>query len=93
VARLQGQRAAQSAERERMVKAFVTDVFRVGSQSRGPGTATQRTAAADDHLQAVAGLIEVRFPAQPDIQAELLGVVGNLFAEMGAFALAAGYAE
>ncbi len=87
---VQAHRAARSAERERVVKEFVTEVFRVNSRS-DPANAALRKLPAEMLLEHGASLIQQRFPGQPDLQAELYGVVGGIFADMGANKLAADY--
>lgn len=91
VAVLQAQRATRSAERERVVKEFVADVFRVNSRV-DPNNAALRPASTQALLEGGAQLIQQRFAGQPELQAELYGVVGGVFSDMGAYQLAADYA-
>ncbi len=91
VAVLQAQRATRSAERERVVKEFVADVFRVNSRV-DPNNAALRPASTQALLEGGAQLIQQRFAGQPELQAELYGVVGGVFSDMGAYKLAADYA-
>jgi serine/threonine protein kinase len=91
VALVQAQRAARSAERERVVKAFVTDVFRINSQV-DPKNAALRPASPQSLLEGGAQLIQQRFSGEPELQAELFGVVGGVFSDMGAYKQAADYA-
>lgn len=88
---VQAQRAARSAERERVVKEFVADVFRVNSRV-DPKNAALRPASTQSLLEGGAQLIQQRFAGQPELQAELYGVVGGVFSDMGAYRLAADYA-
>lgn len=60
--------------------------------SGNTANADLRRMPAEKLLEQGAGLIQARFPDQPDIQAQLYGVVGGVFAEMGAWRLAADYA-
>ena len=90
VAVVQAQRAAQSAERERVVKAFVSDVFRVGSRADARNTAL-RPSSPQALIEGGAQLIQQRFAGQPELQAELFAVVGGIFSDMGAYRLAAEY--
>ena len=82
VAVVLAQRAAKSAERERMVKAFGSDVFRVKSRAEARNTAL-RPASPQALIEVGAQLIQQRFAGQPESQAELFGVVGEIFADMG----------
>jgi eukaryotic-like serine/threonine-protein kinase len=91
VAVLQAQRATRSAERERVVKEFVADVFRVNSRV-DPNNAALRPTSTQALLEGGAQLIQQRFTGQPELQAELYGVVGGVFSDMGAYKLAADYA-
>lgn len=90
VAVVQAQRAAQSAERERVVREFVADVFRVNSRVN-PSNAAMRPASPVKLLEVGAQLIQQRFRGQPDMQAELFGVVGGVFSDMGAYKLSVDY--
>ena len=78
MALLQMRQAMNAAERERVVKSFLAEVF--SSQARrGPAQAL-----VEDSAQ----LIQHRFADQPVLQAELYGLVSGGYAEMGAFSLA-----
>jgi tetratricopeptide (TPR) repeat protein len=90
VAVVQAQKAARSAERERVVREFVADVFRVNSRVN-PINAAMRPTSPVKLLEGGAQLIQARFRGQPDMQAELFGVVGGVFSDMGAYKLAADY--
>ena len=87
---IQARQAARSAERERVVKEFVTDLFRVNSHSDSAGSELRKL-PAEQLLEHGASLIAQRFPGQPELQAELYGVVGGVFEDMGADALAIDY--
>jgi hypothetical protein len=91
VAVVQAQRAARSAERERVVKDFVADVFRmnVGAGVHSPADSSGSPKAL---LDGGAKLIQRRFSGQPELQAELYAVVGEVFSDMGAHRTAADYA-
>ncbi len=91
VAVVQAQRATRSAERERVVKEFVADVFRVNARVE-PKNATLRPESVHGLLENGAPLIEQRFSGQPELQAELYGLIGRVCADMGAFRQAAEYA-
>jgi tetratricopeptide (TPR) repeat protein len=88
---VQAQKAARSAEREQVVREFVADVFRLNSRVN-PVNAAMRPATPVKLLEGGAQLIQQRFKGQPDMQAELFGVVGGVFSDMGAYKLAADYA-
>jgi tetratricopeptide (TPR) repeat protein len=90
VALVQAQRAARASERERVVREFVADVFRVNSHVN-PVNAAMRPASPVSLLEGGAQLIQQRFSGQPDMQAELFGVVGGVFSDMGAYKLAVDY--
>ncbi len=90
VAVVQAKRAARSAERERVVKEFVSDVFRVNSKV-DPRNAALRPVTTQALLEGGAQLIQQRFAGQPELQAELYGVVGGVFSDMGAYSLAVDY--
>jgi len=87
---VQAQRAGRAAERERVIKEFVADVFRVNSHVN-PVNAAMRPASPVSLLEGGAQLIQQRFAGQPDLQAELFGVVSGVFSDMGAYKLAADY--
>jgi tetratricopeptide (TPR) repeat protein len=91
VAVVQAQRAARAFERERVVKEFVADVFRVNSRV-DPKNAAMRPASPQTLIENGAQLIQQRFAGQPALQAELFAVVGGVFNDMGAYKLAADYA-
>jgi len=87
---VQAKRANEEAERARVVKEFVVDVFKVNS--RGSSANKQlRQLPAELLLEYGARLIETRFAGQPRLRAELFGVVGGIFADIGAYRLAADY--
>jgi tetratricopeptide (TPR) repeat protein len=92
VAVVQAQRAAESAERERVVKAFVADVFRVNANVSAANV-NVRPASARRLLEDGAALIETRFSGQLELQAELYGIVGDLCVTLGDYGLAASYAS
>jgi len=80
---VQARRATEAAERARVVKEFVVDVFRVNAPG-GPANGELRQLPAEMLLERGGQLIETRFAGQPRLQAELYGVVGEIFADMGA---------
>jgi serine/threonine-protein kinase len=88
VAVVEARHAARAAARERVVKEFVADVFRANSRSNSH----QRPRSSQSLIEGGAQLIQTRFAGQPELQAELYGVVGGVFSDMGAYELAANYA-
>ena len=90
-AALQAARATRAAERERMVKAFVVDMFRLNSGT-GATVPARQTGSAPSLLESGAGLIQSRFADQPQLQAELFSAVAGVLSDMGAFKLASDYA-
>jgi tetratricopeptide (TPR) repeat protein len=91
VAVVQAQRASKASERQRLVTDFVSDVFRIRIQSEDIKT-TKADMSGDRLLTQGAVLIAQRFPGEPAMQAELYGVVSELFLEMGAGQQAVDYA-
>jgi tetratricopeptide (TPR) repeat protein len=91
VSLVQARRANESAERARVVKEFVVDVFKVNS-SAGTNNAELRKLPARMLLDRGAKLIEQRFAGQPSLQSELYSVVGGIFLDMGAPEVAEQYA-
>ena len=88
---VQARRANQEAERARIVKDFVVDVFKVNSRD-DPAKNELRQLPAVSLLERGARLIDSKFAGQPRLQAELYGVVGGIFADMASSRLAAQYA-
>ena len=75
-------RATEAAERANAVKEFVVDVFRINARD-APDNGKLRELPAELILLRGARLIEARFDRQPQLQAELFGVVAEIFANMG----------
>ena len=88
---VQAHRANDAAERARVVKEFVVDVFKVNERGT-QGSSELRYLPAELLLERGARLIETKFPGRPQLQAELYGVVGGIFADIGANDLAKDYA-
>ena len=88
---VQAQHANDAAERARVVKEFVVDVFKVNERSN-LANGDLRQLPAEVLLERGAKLIESKFPSQPQLQAELYGVVANIFLDMASPKLAADYA-
>jgi eukaryotic-like serine/threonine-protein kinase len=89
---MQGRRAADEAERARLATAFVAELFRANSNElvatyEGAPRPTQAVL-----LERGAKLIEARFEKQPAMKAELYGVVGKVYADLGQDRLASEFA-
>lgn len=91
VAWTEARRATEAADRARVVKDFVVDVFRVNARDN-PAKAELRQLPAELLLERGARLIDTRFKDQPELRAELDGVVSGIFADMSSADLAADYA-
>jgi tetratricopeptide (TPR) repeat protein len=87
---VQWQRAARAAERERLVKDFVAEMFRMDA---GTSDDAPREFTAEQLVARGAHLIDSRFPQQPELRAELLGVVGDAYNQLGAYRLAADFEQ
>ena len=91
VALVQAQIADRAAARERVVKEFVVDVFKINDRGN-PSNAELRQLPAEMLVERGARSIERRFAGQLDLQAELFGVVTEIFLDMGASKLAVEFA-
>ncbi len=91
VAVVQAQVADRAAARERIVKEFVVDVFKINDRGN-PANADLRALPAEMLVERGARSIERRFAGQLDLQAELFGVVTEIFLDMGASKLAVEFA-
>ncbi len=89
---MQGQRAADEAERARLATAFVSELFRVNSNEFVPMNAGAPRPTQAVLLERGAQLIEARFEKQPAMKAELYGVVGRVYADLGQDRLASEFA-
>lgn len=85
---VQAQRAHRAIDREQQMQQFVAELFRAGTSA-----AAQASAPADSLADRSLRLIDERFPDRPDLQADLHGVVGRMFADMGAYPVAAAHFE
>ncbi len=88
---VQAKRANDAAERARVVKEFVVDIFKVNTPENA-GNAELRKLPAELLLEHGAGLIEAKFAGQTQLQAELYGVVAGIFIDIGATQQAIEYA-
>jgi len=89
----QGRKVAAEAERTRLATAFVSELFRMNAlqePARGYDTTTpDGKPPVDRGIE----LIEVKFEGQPELQAELYGAVGRVYAELGIDRKASDYAK
>ena len=76
---MQAKRTVAQAERTRLATDLVSELFKVQSAP---------ASGASDLLSTGAQIIATRFENQPDMQAELYGVVGRIYADLGASAAA-----
>jgi eukaryotic-like serine/threonine-protein kinase len=77
------QEGTRAAERQRLMTDFVGDVFRINFRPGGQASPVPGL-YGDRLLQEGSKLIENRFPGQPELQADLYGIVGQMFLDMGA---------
>ena len=89
---VQARRAAAAAERARVVKEFVVDVFKINTSGLGDSPELRKL-PAEMLLDHGAAQIEQKFGNQPELEAELFGVVGGIFMDMSDFAKAEKYAR
>jgi tetratricopeptide (TPR) repeat protein len=87
---VQASHAAREAERARAATEFVAELFRLNAGGAGVGSAAP---APTEFIDRGAALIQARFAGQPEMQAQLLGAVGQAYDDMGANALAIDYAN
>jgi serine/threonine-protein kinase len=90
VAVVQAKRAAEAAAREVEVKGFVADIFTYRARASA-GAYPDRRRPAEELLESATELVEKRFAAQPALQAEIYGIVGTAFFDMGAYQQAGDY--
>jgi eukaryotic-like serine/threonine-protein kinase len=89
---IQGQRAADEAERAQLATAFVSELFRVNFNEIAPMSPGAPRPTQAVLLERGAQLIEARFEKQPAMKAELYGVVGRVYADLGQDRLASEFA-
>ena len=89
---IQGQRAADEAERAQLATAFVSELFRVNFNELAPMIPGAPRPTQAVLLERGAQLIEARFEKQPAMKAELYGVVGRVYADLGQDRLASEFA-
>ncbi|MCK9689261.1 serine/threonine-protein kinase [Scleromatobacter humisilvae] len=82
---VQARHAAREAERAKAATEFVAELFRLNAGSSGAPVPTE-------FIDRGASLTQARFAGQPEMQAALLGAVGEAYDDMGANSLAAEYA-
>jgi serine/threonine-protein kinase len=84
----EARRTAQEAERARIATSFVAELFQANARPR-PSESEQQGQTIDEGAR----LIQARFADQPDIQAELYGVVAKIYTDIAAGPLAIDYAK
>lgn len=87
VAVIQAQRADDEAERARLVKDFVVQIF----DTNGSADGTLMQTPAHELLERGARMIDGRFAGQPSLQAELYGVVRQMFSNLANYTAAVEY--
>jgi serine/threonine-protein kinase len=87
----QARRANQEAARTRIVKDFIVDVFKINAKD-SPEKVEVRQLPVELLLDRGARLIDLKFAGQPDLQAELYGVVAEILLDVGSTQLAVDYA-
>jgi serine/threonine protein kinase len=92
IALIQSRRAADEAERARAATAFVSELFRVGTAQLAPSAAGTPRPTQSILIERGAELIEARFEKQPQLKAELYGVVGRVYGDLGQDRLASEFA-
>jgi serine/threonine-protein kinase len=91
IAMVQARRAGEEAERARVVKEFVVDLFKMNSPENATD-AELRTLPVEFFFEQGGRLIDKKFADQPETRAELFGVLAHIFSDMGASQQAADYA-
>lgn len=86
----QAREADRETQRMRIATQFVSEMFRANAQS---GLRGRDGNPGSSGVEQAAQLIETRFAGQPDMQAELYGAVGRVYADIGASKLAVQYAK
>lgn len=86
----QASEAAREAQRTRLATQFVSEMFRTNVRL---GLRERTGAGENADTDPNAKLIATRFAGQPDVQAELYGAVGRVYADIGASKLAAEFAD
>jgi serine/threonine-protein kinase len=79
---MQAARIAREAEARSRVTQFLTDLFKVSDPSQARG----RTVTARELLDAGAAKIQGTLHDEPEIQAELMATIGNVYFNLGLFA-------
>lgn len=89
---VQAHRAAVQFERTQVATAFVSDLFRSLRDSVAED-ADEKAYSHQACLEESAKLIEARFAGQPEMQSALYGIIGRVYADIGAAKLAIEYAQ
>ena len=87
---LQAQRASKSADRQRLVTEFVGEVFRVNQRTATPPA---DGLVGDAFLRQSAVLVSQKFQDEPAVQAQMYGVIAEMFIELGVGDQAVDYAK
>jgi serine/threonine-protein kinase len=90
---VQGQRAADEAERARLTTAFVSELFRLNATQQAPMTDGAARARPAVFVDRGAQLIEQQFEKRPELKAEMYGVAGRTYADLGVDRPAIEYAK
>lgn len=80
---MQGRRASDEAERTRLATAFFSELLRINSNELMPSEADAPRPTQAMLLDRGSRLIEARFEKQPAMKAELYGVIGLVYADLG----------
>jgi serine/threonine-protein kinase len=77
----QARAASRQAERAERVRSFLTGIFAISD----PDTARGRTVTARELLDRAAAALDAGLEKDPEIRAEMLGVVGTLYQKLGLY--------
>lgn len=80
-AHVQNQRIAREAARTEQVKEFLASLF----HNANPGVSRGAEATASELVAAGAARVRTELTAQPDIQAEMMTLLGNIYIAMGRY--------
>lgn len=74
-------RAQTEAEKAKQVSAFLTDLFKVSD----PGESRGKTITAQELLERGAARIDKELADQPEVQAEMMAVIGSVYQSLGLY--------
>jgi serine/threonine protein kinase/tetratricopeptide (TPR) repeat protein len=89
---LQGRRAAAEAERTQLATEFVSELLRMNATQTSMATDARSATDPAAFVDRGAQLIEARFERQPEMKAEMYGVMGRVYADLKVDRLASHYA-